>query len=65
MATDQEVQEALADAIVNLANKASASQQSLSALRFAMAANNLAEAGAWMFAPAQDHGGTSYADAKS
>lgn len=65
MATEDQVQDALSDAIVALAQNAAKSTQSTTALKYAMAANNLAEAGAWMFAPAQDHGGTAYSDAKS
>ena len=65
MATENETQQSLSDAVQALADKAANSNQATSALKYAMAANNLAEAGAWMNSPSQPHGGTSFADAKS
>lgn len=57
MATNTEVDQALSEAIVSIAKSASKETDSIRALRFAAAANQLAEAKAWNSRPAQPHGG--------
>ena len=53
-----EVLEALAEAIVSLSKSAANASHPASALNFAAAANNLAEALAWVASPDQAHGGS-------
>jgi hypothetical protein len=59
MATEKSAQEAILGAVESLAAKAASAQatQSTVALKFATAANQLAEAHAWLESARQAHGG--------
>lgn len=59
MATFDECEEALVSAIKSLAERAVADKGSEYALNHAAAANQLAEARAWLVSVAQPHGGAS------
>lgn len=58
MATFDEIDAALSDAIIALAKSAGTNTASAYALNFAAAANQLAEARAWNTSPHQPHGGS-------
>lgn len=62
MASNQEAQEAIYDAIVALTAEAKASQHHAVAFKWAAAVNQLAEARAWLNNPGQPHGGVSIAE---
>jgi len=66
MATSDEAQAALLDAMVVCANAISTKQKELNATtaeRYGQAALHLAEAAAWLQHPAQPHGGGTYTSA--
>lgn len=64
MADPKQAQDALTDTIESLAGKVKQATNSEAALRYAAAANQLAEARAWLGSVAQPHGGFSYSEGK-
>lgn len=62
MATEEEMQEALSDALVKLAKQAGESSNGTMVRAYSYASNQIAEALAWLEFPNQPHGGTSISE---